>query len=106
MKATNYIGGKYMTKENVETFTAKERVSTIDHVSLEAISGQQKLVCYFEEHDIGLPLNTSRIESLIEIHGGVEETDEWRGTKVLLAVDASVRYQGKRVGGVKIEAVS
>jgi len=104
-KATQYIGGKYLTAEMVQKMTDKERVVTIDHVSEEQISGQKKLVAVFKELEIGLPLNTTRIEALIEIHGGVEETDDWRGTKVRLAYDADVRFQGKRVGGIAIESV-
>lgn len=102
-KASRFIGGKYITKEMVESMSAKEREVVIDHVAEESITGTPKLVCYFDKHELGLPLNTTRIEQLMDIHGGVEETDEWRGTKVRLVVDPNVRFQGKRVGGVAIE---
>lgn len=104
-KATKFFGGKYITKEMVQEMSEKERECVIDHIAVEHISGAQKLVLYTDKHDVGLPLNTSRIEALIEIHGGVEETDDWRGTKIRLIVDESVRYQGKRVGGVMVEGV-
>lgn len=104
MKATRYVGGKFITKEMIEGMTAKERAVTIDHVVEDTIQGVKKLVVMFENMEVGLPLNTTRIEALIEIHGGVEETDEWRGTKVILAVDPNIRFQGKKVGGVAIEA--
>lgn len=104
-KATAYIGGKYITKEMVEAMDAKERRCIIDHVSEETISGVRKLVVYFENHEFGLPLNTTRIETLIEVHGGVEETDDWRGTEIMLGVDPTIRFQGKRVGGVTLEPI-
>lgn len=103
-QATKYIGGKYITKEMVDAMPPKDRSCTIDHISVENIGGQEKLVLWSDKHELGLPLNTTRIEQLIEMHEGVEETDDWRGTKIVLAVDPSVRYQGKRVGGVVIDA--
>ena len=102
--ASKFVGGRYMTKEMVEAMSDKERACKIDHISVEAITGVEKLVLYTDKHDVGLPLNTTRIEQLIEIHGGAEETDDWRGTAIVLTVDPNVRYQGKRVGGVGIAA--
>lgn len=103
--ASKFMGGKFLTKETVDSMTTKERTCIIDHIAVEAITGVEKLVLYTNSHDLGLPLNTTRIEQLIEMHGGVEDTDEWRGTKIVLGVDPNVRYQGKRVGGVTIEGV-
>jgi hypothetical protein len=81
-----------------------ERECEIDHISVENIRGTEKLVLFTDKHEDGLPLNTTRIERLVEIHGGDDNTDNWRGTKIRLIVDHSVKFQGRKVGGVNIEA--
>lgn len=102
--ATRFLGGKFLTAENVKGMKGDEATMVIDHVAEESISGQTKLVIYFQDQELGLPLNTTRIEAMIELHGGVADTDKWRGTKIHLVYDPSVRFQGKRVGGIAIEA--
>lgn len=103
-KATRYLAGKYFTVEMVEGLSPAERVVAISHVAEEFIQGAEKLVLYFEGHDSGLPLNNTRIEQMIEIAGGKEETDHWRGIKVELHIDPTVRYGGRKVGGVALRA--
>lgn len=104
-KASRYLAGKYISVEMVQAMTPEERKVTVDHVVEDAISGQDKLVVYFVGVESGLPLNNTRIEQMIELHGGADDTDKWRGSKLELYVDPSVRYGGKRVGGVAIRAV-
>lgn len=105
-KASRYLAGKYLTVEAVQGMTVAERTVTISHVAEESIQGTDKLVAYFDGQEAGLPLNNTRIEQLLELHGGEDETDKWRGTKVEIYVDPHVRMGGKKVGGVGLRAAA
>lgn len=103
-KASKFKGGKFLNVEAVEAMTESERTGKIDHISVEGVGGREKLVAYIGDLDLGLPLNTENIDYLIEAFG-TDETDDWRGRKVELFVDETVRFQGRKVGGVRLRAI-
>jgi hypothetical protein len=52
---------------------------------------------------MGMVLNRTNADSITEILG-TDETDEWAGGRVVLYVDKTVMYAGKRTGGVRVVA--
>jgi hypothetical protein len=100
-KARQFTGGQFIKCDSVEAMSDKERHTTISHVEVEAINGRVKLVMYVKSAEFGLPLNTTNIEELVDAFG-TDETDDWEGKAVELYVDPSIRFQGRRVGGVRV----
>jgi hypothetical protein len=85
---------------------SKRVLLTIDRVDVEVIDGdkkESKPVLYFQGHDRGLVLNRTNADEITAIVGD-PETDNWAGQKVVLYVDPSVMYAGKRVGGIRVMA--
>lgn len=100
--ALQFTGSNFLNVEDVHGLSDAQRMTNIDHVTVEEVNKQQKLVAYFVGIEDGLPLNTARINQLTNLHSGDDNTDNWRGTAVELYVDPSVMYSGRKVGGVAI----
>lgn len=103
-KASNYIGGRYLNVTRLREIPPEHLRVGIDHVEVKMIAGEEKLVMHLVDVDLPLALGTEQIEQLIDIIG-TDDTDDWRGVVVQLYVDENVRFQGKRVGGIRIQAV-
>jgi hypothetical protein len=84
----------------------KRVLVTIDRVEIERIEGESKEdkpVLYFAGHERGLVLNRTNADEITAIIGD-PETDRWSGHKIVLYVDPTVMYAGKRVGGIRVMA--
>lgn len=103
-KASRYLAGNYINVDYIRSQPDGRLVVTVDHVSEDTIQNEDKLVMYFAESHPGLPLNNSRIEQMLALTNGQDDTDSWRGLRVELYVDAAVKFGGKRVGGVSLRA--
>lgn len=64
----------------------------------------KKLVAHFVGKEKGLVLNRTNADSLAEISGS-DKTEDWSGTPVILFVDPSVMFGGKKVGGIRMRGV-
>jgi hypothetical protein len=64
---------------------------------------EPKLVMTFDEDDRGCTLGSVRYEQATEIFSS-KNTDVWIGKKIQLVFDPSVKYAGKRVGGIAFRA--
>lgn len=102
--ARKFMGGKFLSSEDVKALSDDTRKTTVDHVSVEAVSGKEKIVMYLDGIEEGLPLNTENIEQCIELFG-TEEFEDWHGHAIEVYHDPSIRFQGKKVGGVRLRAV-
>jgi hypothetical protein len=104
MKTGRFIS-VYLKADSVKK--AGEQVVTITSIEAETLGrgdeAQNKLVAYFEELDQGLVLNKSNLSTLEEIFKS-DETDDYIGKKITLWFDPSVRFSGKRVGGIRVKA--
>jgi hypothetical protein len=63
-----------------------------------------KWVLSFEEIEEQLTLNKTRGEQLIEDFGS-SEMDDWNGRQIEVYVDPSVKYAGKKVGGLAVKGI-
>jgi hypothetical protein len=64
-----------------------------------------RLVCYFDELDKGLVLNTSICQSLntlADLEEDSDDTDAWIGMTVEIFNDESISFRGKRIGGLRV----
>jgi hypothetical protein len=75
---------------------------TISHVQMGKVGDDDKPILYFEGKDKGLPLNKTNINALVELLG--DESDLWGGRRVLLYT-TKVDYQGKKVLGIRFDAL-
>jgi hypothetical protein len=105
-KASRFLKEKFLNVRALEALGDKERVATISHVTIKRMRDGQRLVVYFTEAIPPLPLNETRVAQLIELHGGDDDTDHWRGSKVRLDIDPSVEYRGDVVGSITINPAS
>ena len=74
----------------------------ISEVVLEDIGGDHKPVVYFSGKDKGLVLNKTNAQMIVEIAGGVSETDKWQGIKICL-YPTKTDFQGKRVDAIRVD---
>lgn len=100
---TNYDDflGDYLKAENIK----EEKEYEIKEFKIEMIGEQKekKIVLYFDGLDKGLTLNKTNGDSLHEITGS-KEVEDWVGKRIILFVDPSVMYMGKKVGGIRIKS--
>lgn len=95
---------KYIKKEDV----GQGKLVTIadlqqQNVAMEDQPPEMKWVIHFHEFSKGMVLNWTNIQ-LIAKALGTEETDEWKGKKIVLFEDANVSFGGKLMGGIRVRA--
>lgn len=97
-KTSEMITSKFLRKEDFD----EDQVVTIKDVSLEEMqgSGDTKWVLFFNEVQKGLVLNTTTIRVLEAAFGN--DSDDWRGKRVMIYVDPNVSFQGRVVGGLRL----
>jgi hypothetical protein len=104
MNINSFRKSRWLKKEDVSAMTPAERQTVVMRiVDEEEVGDERKPVCYFKGIDKGWPINMTGFEVLAEITGS-EETTDYVGAAVELYVDPNVKYQGKRVGGIKLRA--
>lgn len=94
---------KFIAKEDISDYldlTIKE--VAVEDVSQENEPTENKPTLYFVEVDKGLVINVTNGEILDDLFGEIEA---WPGQKVQLYVDPTVKYAGKKVGGIRVRAV-
>jgi hypothetical protein len=97
-----YSNSAYLKKED---FPAPE-VLTISGAREEEIKAPNKEpkrnpVLYFEGIEKGLVLNQANGDTLFEMTG-YDDPEQWIGTCVEAYCDPSVKYAGKKVGGIRL----
>lgn len=102
MKASDMIESKYLKQSDVD----EEAVLTIRgikkaNVAAEDQPEEMKWLIGFAEIAKPLVLNSTNIQALMRICG--EETDDWKGKKVIVYVDHNVSFGGKLTGGLRIK---
>lgn len=99
MKVTKYLS-KYLKVASLKA----ARTVTISAVEEEPVGTdkQKKLVAYFDQLDQGLVLGSKEIlEFMIEEFG--DDSVDWVGVTLVMFVDPTVKYEGKRVGGIRFK---
>ncbi len=101
MKMHEAFPGNYLTKDDVEDGleVCIDRVEIEDLHAPDGIT-QTKPVLYF--HDAKpLVLNKENWQTIADLYG--DESDDWAGHWIEVYVDPSVRFGGKRVGGIRVK---
>src|SRR3990167_329207 len=73
------------------------------NVAKEGADPELKCCLPFAELDKPLVLNFTNIQLCEKIFGS-DDTDHWRGKRIVLYIDPNVTFQGKLVGGIRIRA--
>lgn len=106
MQTRKFIS-EYLKSKDVQ----KPITVTVMSVEMRTFDDQEKktkrntLVVFFRELDQGVVLSKASLKQLIDIFGS-SETDDWLGKKVVLFLDETVCYMGKRIGGLRFKAVA
>ena len=95
---------KYIKKEDV----GQGKLVTIadlqqQNVAMEDQPPEMKWIIHFHEFSKGMVLNWTNVQ-LIAKALGTEETDEWKGKKIVLFEDANVSVGVKLTGGIRVRA--
>ena len=64
-----------------------------------------RFVAYFEETEKALVLKWTLAEA-IEAVTGSSDMDSWAGQQIVIYLDPGVTYNGLKVGGIRVRAVS
>lgn len=101
------IGAAFSDYLKQDDIGDKRVTVTMDRVEVDEVGSddkpEKKPVLYFRGKDKGLILNRTNAQSISEIVGS-DETDHWKGHQIVLYVDPSVMYAGRKVGGVRVTA--
>ena len=95
---------KYLTRSDAGAgilVTIKEIFQ--DNVAKEGAPEEMKWCMGFEETEKPMVLNSTNGQIIAAITGS-EETDEWKGRKIVLYDDPNVSFGGKLVGGIRVRA--
>lgn len=99
--------GSFLKQEDLQGKAIKAVVASVEAEEVkDTDSGklERKLVMHFAGKDKAMILNRTNCESLEEICG-TDDYASWVGHAIVLYVDPSVMFGGKRVGGLRIRAV-
>jgi hypothetical protein len=73
------------------------------NVSMQGEEPELKWCLKFEETDKPFVLHATNIQLCEQIFGS-DDTDHWKGKKIVVYVDPNVSYGGKITGGVRVRA--
>lgn len=96
---------KFLKKEDVMGSPMLVTINGIteENVAMDDQPKEMKYCLHFLELDKPLVLNKTNIELCAEVCNS-EETDEWQGKKIVLYNDETIKFQGKKTGGIRIRA--
>lgn len=100
--------GSFLKQEDLQGKAVKAVIGSVgldDVKDTDSGKTEKKIVMHFVGKDKALILNRTNCESLEEICG-TDDYGAWVGHAVVLFTDPSVMFGGKRVGGLRIRAVS
>lgn len=100
MKVSQMIESKYLKKDDFE----QDQVCTIKGIKQENVGRddqpEMRWTLYFNEYAKAMVLNITTIRVLEAAFG--DESDDWKGKKVMVYVDPNVSFQGRVVGGLRL----
>lgn len=103
-KASSFVKPKFLSADDVREFGDDGRVTQIVASRAVRVGNEQRLAVAFAGIDRQYVCNQHNLETLIEMHGGDDDTLHWKGTAVRIYVDENVLFDNQQVGGIMIEA--
>ena len=76
-----------------------------ENVALDGEDAEMKYVLYFKDDVSPMVLNWTNIETIADIVGS-NDTDDWADKKIVVYNDPSVRFAGKKTGGIRVRSPS
>ena len=98
MRESKFLKQSDIGKAVLWTIHGVEKVN----VAAEGAEPEHKWGLSFRESEKPLVLNQTNIQTLEAIIG--DDTDVWSGKRIVLYIDPTVMYSGKRVGGIRVRA--
>lgn len=97
LRESNFLGKDDVGKGLLVTITG----CVAKNVSMEGAPAASKWCLTFQEQEKPLVLNSTNAQMCAQICGS-DDTDHWKGHRIVLYVDPNVSYQGKLVGGIRV----
>ena len=101
MKASDFISGDYLKKEDLPK--GRDVSVVIESYTVAEFDGKKRPVLHFVGKEKGLAMNVTNLTVCREMFG--DDMDEWQGKQIKLYADPSVMFAGKMVGAVRIRFV-
>ncbi len=79
-----------------------EMPAVIATLAYEKVGEDQKTVVYFQGLEKSMVLNWTNACTLADLYG--DDDDDWIGREIVIWVDPTVMYAGKRTGGLRFKA--
>lgn len=104
MKIGELTPSKFLKKDDFpqpRLLTVKD--VTKENVALPNQPKKERGVVYFEELEKGMVFNTTNLNRAVKALGS-DDTDDWRGKKLVVYFDENVEFGGEMVGGLRVRA--
>ena len=105
MKRREAFPSKWLTQDDIG---AGERTLTIKKVQIETVGTEEdadeKPVMHFFEVEKGLAVNATNWDVIAELYG--DESDHWQNKVITLYVDPTIKFGGKKVGGIRVKGMA
>lgn len=110
MKRRSAFPSRFLAKEDLQDADGGEYtkvVGTIESVNMGEVVGadDEKPIMVFKEDSLKAMVVNSTNWFACEVEWG-DESDDWTGNQVEICVDPSVSFKGKRVGGLRLKAIT
>lgn len=104
-KSSSIKQSRFLTKDDCDPpVTVTIREVKDENVSADGQPEKVKPVVYFEEVDKGFVVNWTNAQLIDLIAGGNDIDEDWPGTRIVLTNDPTIQFQGKLVGGIRVQA--
>lgn len=104
-RISEMMESKYLRKEDLDEDAAVTIVGVKKtNIAREDEEPQMKWLIKFEEFEKPMVLNSTNIQLTARACAS-DNTDDWKGKRVVIYVDDNVSFQGKLVGGLRIRAL-
>jgi hypothetical protein len=97
MRESKFLKQDDVAKGALVTITGCDQMN----VAVQGADPEMKWCLHFQEVDKPLVLNATNIQLCAKACGS-EDTDDWKGKRIVLFVDPNVSYAGQITGGIRI----
>jgi hypothetical protein len=104
MKIGELTPSKYLKKDDFpQPRLLTVRDVTKENVALPNQPKKERGVMYFQELEKGMVFNTTNLNRAVKALGS-DDTDDWKGKKLVVYFDENVEFGGEMVGGLRVRA--
>lgn len=97
MRQDQAFPSKYLKESDLK---GREVTVTIDHVDVEKIGDDEKVVCYFKGKEKGFVVNKTNFSTIVKVTGQAD-SDDWDDHRITL-YPSETEYRGEMVACMRV----